>query len=301
MKKIKHIIEFVFLMIFNCFILLLPPKIALYVGRRLGDIAFYVLRIRRNVVMKNLKLAFPGKDFNEIAGIARQSYENFAMSMIELLSFPKLSDKSFRENFEFEGSEYLDDFLARKKGAVLVGGHFGSWELLGAAVCKYGYPMDVLILKQHNNLVDAVLNSYRKSMGVGVIHVKFALKWGLKAIRKGRFLAALIDQDAGRRDGIFVNFFGRPAATAPGPAVFAIRTNVPIAMVFCIRQPSYIKHKAKVVPVDFKETGNYEKDVGMLTLRYTQILEEFIKEYPNQWFWFHKRWKTVVDNAEKMY
>ncbi|MBN1384919.1 MAG: lysophospholipid acyltransferase family protein [Elusimicrobia bacterium] len=301
MKKMRHIIEFVLLMLFNCFVLVLPFRTALWFGRQLGDIAFYILRIRRNIVMRNLTLAFPDKSFNELLRIARKTYRNLAMSMIEVLSFPKLNDKSFEENFDFEGSEYLDDFLKRKKGAVLVSGHFGSWELLGAAVCKKGYPMDVLVLNQHNRFVDTVLNSYRKSKGVGIIQLKFALKWGLKSIKRGRFLAALVDQDAGRRDGIFVDFFGRPASTSQGPAVFALRTDVPIAMAFCIRQPSYVKHKAKFIPVDFKKTGNYGKDVELLTLRYTQILEDFIRKYPDQWFWFHKRWKTVVDNMEKMY
>ncbi|MDD5687786.1 MAG: lysophospholipid acyltransferase family protein [Elusimicrobia bacterium] len=301
MKKISHVIEITVLIIFNFFVLLLPLKLALRIGRWLGDIAFYVLKIRRDVVIKNLSFAFPNKTYDEIYGIAHRTYRNFGMSMIELLFFPKLVITDLNKNIEFEGLECLDNFLMKKQGMVLIAGHFGSWELMGAATCNKGYPLDFLVGKQHNIYVDNLLNFYRRLKNIGIIPLKMALKNVVKALNNGRFVAMIADQDAGKRDGVFVNFFGKPASTPKGPAVFALHSDIPVAMGFCIRQESCIKHKIKFVPVDFKKTGDNEKDIELLTLKYTQILEGFIKKYPDHWFWFHKRWKTVIDNTENMY
>lgn len=252
--------------------------------------------------MKNLSVAFSNKNPDELFDIARRTYQNFGMSMMELLSFPKLKIKKLINNkIEFEGLEYLDELIAQKQGAVLVAGHFGSWELMGAATRQSGYPLDFLVGKQHNIPVDNLLNFYRKIKKIGIIQLKMALKGVMKAVKSGRFVAMLSDQDAGRRDGVFVNFFSRPASTPKGPAVFSLRADVPVIMGFCIRQKQFSSHKIKFLKVDFKKTGNYEKDIELLTSKYTQILEGFIKKYPDHWFWFHKRWKTVIDNTPNMY
>lgn len=302
MKKIGYLIEFILLFVFNLFILIIPLKIALWVGRRLGDVAFFVLKIRRDVVMKNLVHAFPNKNYGELFEVARQSYQNFGMSMMELLSFPKIKIKKFiNKKIEFEGLEYLDELIARKDGAILVAGHFGSWELMGAATRQSGYPLDFLVGRQHNIFVDNLLNYYRKIKNIGIIPLKMALKGVMKAVKNGRFVAMLSDQDAGYKDGVFVNFFCRPASTPKGPAVFSLRADVPIIMGFCIRQKPLNRHKIKFLKVDFKKSGNEQKDIELLTLKYTQILEGFIKKYPDHWFWFHKRWKTVVDDKPNMY
>jgi Kdo2-lipid IVA lauroyltransferase/acyltransferase len=302
MKKIKHIIELITLIAVNIFVLLLPLNLALWFARRLGDVAFYIVRIRRKIVLKNLSLAFPNKSYSEIFDIARKTYLNFAMSMIELLSFPKIKIEEFaKNNIEYEGWECLDNFVIRKKGAILIAGHFGSWELMGAVVLSKGYPLDFLIGKQHNIYVDNLLNFYRRQKNMGLIPLDMALKGVLKAVKSGRFVAMIADQDAGKRDGVFVNFFGKAASTPKGPAVFVLRGDIPAAMGFCIRQGFSAKHKIKFVTVDFNKTGDYEKDVELFTSRYTQILEDFVRKYPDQWFWFHKRWKTVIDNTANMY
>ncbi|MEW6557670.1 MAG: lysophospholipid acyltransferase family protein [Elusimicrobiota bacterium] len=302
MKKIRHIIEFCLLVCFNLVVLLLPLRMALWIGCWLGDIAFYILEIRKEVIIKNLTFAFPNKNQNEILEIARRTYQYFGMSMIELLSFPKLQLKKFADkNIDYEGLEYLDEIANQKQGTVLIAGHFGSWELMGAVLCQKGYPIDFLVGKQHNNYADNLLNFYRRLKGIGIIPLNLALKGVLRAISKGRFVAMLSDQDAGKRDGVFVNFFGRDASTPKGPAVFALRTETPIYMGFCIRQQPFYRHKIKFVKVDYKKTDNSEQDIHLLTTKYTQVLEGFIKKYPEQWFWFHKRWKTTVDNTPNMY
>ncbi len=301
MKKIGYLLEYLSAYLFGVFVRIMPLKAALWTGRRLGDIAFFLLKIRRRVVLKNLLFAFPNKTPGEIRAIALETYRNSGMSFVEFLRFPKMVNKDICDYVEFEGLEYLDRALSEKTGVVLVGAHFGNWEMLGAAMCKKGYPLDVLAFKQHNDYFNGLLDSYRKMMGIGLIQLKFALRTGLKALKNGRFVAFLADQDAGRRDGIFVDFFGRPASTNRGAAVFALKAGSPVILGVCVRDGSSLKHKAKFIPVDFKSSGDFEEDVRNITAHYTKITEGFIKKYPSQWFWYHKRWKTPASEDDIFY
>jgi len=301
MKRISYFFEFLLVYIFGIFVILLPLKIALWFGRRLGDAAFFMLKIRKNIVLKNLTFAFPGRSSDEIFSIAKDTYRFSGMSFVEFMRFPKLKHININDYVEFEGLEHLDKLVAEKSGAVLVGAHFGNWEMMGAAICKKGYPLDVLAFKQHNEYFNDWIDSYRNLMGIGLIQLKFAFRTGLKAIRNGRFVAFLADQDAGKRDGIFVDFFGRNASTNQGPAVFALKSDVPIIMGFCMRSESFFKHKVKFVPVDFHKSGNFEEDVKNLTALHTKIIEGFIKKYPAHWFWYHKRWKTPAEGKDAFY
>jgi len=301
MKKIGYFIEYLLVYFFGMFIRLLPLRFALWIGRRMGDIAFFLLKIRRNIVIKNLTFAFPNKSREEIFRIAVDTYRYSGMSFVELLMFPRFKNKNIDELVEFEGLEHFDKLVSEKSGAVLIGAHFGNWEMMGASICRKGYPMDVLVFKQHNEYFNDLIDSYRSMMGMGLIQLKFALRTGLKALNSGRFVAFLADQDAGKRDGIFVDFFGRLASTNQGPAVFALKAGVPVIMGFCVRDKSLVKHKLKLVPIEFHKTGNFEKDVETLTALYTKIYEGFIKKYPSHWFWHHKRWKTPAGNEKSFY
>jgi len=301
MKKIVYFFEFLLVYLFGVFVRFLPLNIALWLGRCLGDVAFFMLKIRKKIVLKNLAFAFPGRSSDEIYSIAKDTYRFSGMSFVEFLRFPKLKHKNIDDYVEFDGSEYLDKLIAEKSGAVLIGAHFGNWEIMGAAICQKGYPLDVLAFKQHNEYFNNLIDSYRNLMGIGLIQLKFALRTGLKAIKAGRFVAFLADQDAGRRDGIFVDFFGRPASTNQGPAIFALKSEVPVIMGFCIRGESFSKHKVKLIPVDFHKSGNFEEDVKNFTALYNKITEGFIKKYPAHWFWFHKRWKTQPEEKDTFY
>ncbi|OQA91323.1 MAG: Lipid A biosynthesis lauroyl acyltransferase [Elusimicrobia bacterium ADurb.Bin231] len=301
MKKLKHIIEFAAVVIAGLFLRILPYGLVLCLGRLIGDFAFYILKIRRKIVLRNISFVFPEKNESEIKAIARDSYRNIGMSFMEFLSLPRIKKIGVLRFVDFEGTKPLDNLVAEKKGAVLIGAHFGSWELLGAALCAKGYPLDALFYRQHNEYFNNLVESYRKMVGLGLIPLKFALRTCLKSIKRGRFIALLADQDAGRRDGVFVKFFNRYAATNKGPAVFALSTGASIFMGFCIRQKPSHKHKIIFVPVEYKFTGDMEKDIFEFTCAYTKIYEKFCAEYPDHWFWFHKRWKTGKTPGDNFY
>lgn len=294
MKRIRHRIEYFFTKALVTLVQILPYRFSLGLGSFLGDLTFSLLRIRRKVSLENLKRAF-GEKYNkrELKRIALQAYRNIGRGFVEYAMFPVLKNNKLDKLVEFEGLKNFDQALSEKKGAVLVGGHFGSWELMGAALRHKGYPIDFLVGEQRNLLVDNLMNKYRQLMGIGIIKMGAATRGMIKALRNNRFVAMLSDQDAGK-DGTIVNFFGYPASTPKGPAAFALKTDAPIIMGFIIRQD---KKKQKIIlegPVHIQKSNNREEDIKNLTQAYTSLLQEYIRKYPDHWFWPHRRWKSTL-------
>jgi len=278
----------------GAFARMIPYHLALALGSFLGWLAFDVLRIRRKVTLINLKKSL-GAERDGLAAIGRRAYRNFGKSMVEYTLFPSLDKEKIEQMVEFEGAEHWDEALKRGKGAILVTGHFGSWELMGAATSQRGYPVDFLVGEQHNVLVDNLMNDYRRSMGIGIIKMGAAAKGVIRALKSNRFVAMLSDQDAGS-DGTVVEFFGRPASTPKGPAAFALKMGAPIVMAFIIRE-SGRKQKIVIEKAIFGEkTSDKQEDIRNLTQAYTRVLEEYVRKYPDHWFWPHRRWKSTTQD-----
>ena len=293
--KIKYKVEYGITYLLGTILRILPYRLALSFGSFLGFLAFDVFRVRRKVTLINLKNSLGDKEsIKELRKIGRRSYRNIGKSLVEYSLFPSLNKKKISRMVEFEGAENFDQAIKGGKGAIVVAGHFGSWELMGAATSQRGYPVDFLVGEQHNILVDNLMNDYRKSVGIGIIKMGAAAKGIIKALRNNRFVAMLSDQDAGN-DGTVVDFFNRPASTPKGPAAFALKMNAPIIMAFIIREN---KDKQKVViekPISIDKSKNKEDNIQSLTQAYTSVLEEYIRKYPDHWFWPHRRWKSTTD------
>jgi KDO2-lipid IV(A) lauroyltransferase len=293
--KTKHKFEYAITYLSGAFLRILPYRLALSFGSLLGVLAFDVFRVRRYVTLINLKNSLGGqKNVEELKKIGRRAYKNIGKSLVEYSLFPSLNKKKISELVEFEGAENFDEALKRGRGAILVAGHFGSWELMGAAVCQRGYPIDFLVGEQHNVLVDNLMNDYRRSMGIGIIKMGAAAKGVIKALKNNRFVAMLSDQDAGD-DGTVINFLNRPASTPKGPAAFALKMNAPIILGFIIREN---KKKQKIIiekPIFIEKSENKDDDIRKLTQAYTFVLEHYIRKYPDHWFWPHRRWKSTTD------
>lgn len=293
--KMIHKFEYGITYLSGAFLRILPYRWALSFGSFLGFLSFDVFRVRRKVTLINLKNSLGDqKNVKELKKIGRRAYKNIGKSLVEYSLFPSLSKKKILTMVEFEGAENFDEALKRGKGAIVVAGHFGSWELMGAATRQRGYPVDFLVGEQHNILVDDLMNDYRKSMGIGIIKMGAAAKGIIKALKNNRFVAMLSDQDAGN-DGTVVNFFGRPASTPKGPAAFALKMNAPIILGFIIRGN---KKEQKIIiekPIFIEKSGNKEDDIRKLTQAYTSVLEHYIRKYPDHWFWPHRRWKSTTD------
>jgi KDO2-lipid IV(A) lauroyltransferase len=289
----RHRIEYLLIRGLGTLVQILPYQASIYIGSFLGDLAFSLIGVRRKVTLENLKKAFgQSLDKKEIKKIARESYRNIGRGFVEYAMFPVLK-KKLDKLVEFEGLENFEQALKKNRGAVVVAGHFGSWELMGAATSQKGYPIDFLVGEQHNLLVDNLMNRHRQLMGIGIIKMGVATRGVIKALRNNRFVAMLSDQDAGK-DGTIVNFFGYPASTPKGPAAFALKTSAPIIMAFIIRQNNKRQRIILTEPIYIQKSKNKDEDIKILTQAYTSILEDFIRKYPDHWFWPHRRWKSTT-------
>ena len=294
---IKHRIEYWLTYLTGRLLRVIPYSWALGIGSFLGWMAFDVARVRRKVTLANLKNSL-GLEKKERIKIGRRAYQNFAKSMVEYSLLPSWNNNRMSQIIEFEGTENFDKALEKGKGAIIVAGHFGSWELMGAATSQKGYPIDFLVGEQHNLLVDNLMNDYRRSAGIGIIKMGVAAKGIIKALKENRFIAMLSDQDAGN-DGTVVDFFNRPASTPKGPAAFALKMDAPLIMAFIIRENNKKQRIIIEKPIFVEKSADKEADIEKLTQAYTSRLEKYIRRYPDHWFWPHRRWKSTTKEYEQ--
>jgi KDO2-lipid IV(A) lauroyltransferase len=292
-RKIRHLIEYIFTVSVILLVRLVPYRLAISVGAFLGHVAYKIIGIRREVTLKNLRDSFGNRySEEELQRIGLDAYRNFGRSVVEYALYDKLSLDGMKEIITEEGFEHFEEVRKKGKGAIWVTGHFGSWELAGAYLAQRGYPVDFLVGEQHNLRVDNLMNIQRQRMGIGIIKMGAAAKGILKSLKNNRFVAMLSDQDAGS-DGAIVDFFGRPASTPKGPAAFALKARSPLLTGFIIRRGECRHHIVVYPPLDIEPSGDKEKDIENLTQAYTSKLEEIVREHPEQWFWPHRRWKST--------
>jgi len=272
---------------------LVPYRIALFLGDVIGFLGFSVVRVRRKVTLDNLRNSF-GNQYSEkeLRSIGCRAYRNIAKSMIEYGLFPSFRKKGLDKFISVDGIEHLQNIKNAGQGAGMFTGHFGSWELMGAYISHIGFPIEYLVGHQHNEKVNDLMNNHRTMFGIGLIEMGVAARGVFKAVKAGRMVAMLSDQDAGS-DGVIVQFMGRPASTPKGPAAFAIKTGAPLACGFIVREG--LRHKIHIEPlISFIPTGDKHEDVKSLTQAYTSILERYVRQYPDHWFWPHRRWKSTT-------
>ncbi|MDM7915555.1 MAG: lysophospholipid acyltransferase family protein [Candidatus Eisenbacteria bacterium] len=273
-----------------------PWPLALASARLFGDLLFDVVRIRRRVTLANLRAAFPEKGEPEIGRIARDCYRCFATTAMEFAKLPFLSDEDVRARVEIPPGEAFDRILRSDRGAILLTGHFGNWELAAAVFPVLGRRVHVLAGEQHNPYVTRRMDAIRESRGLSVLSVEKDLRGIAAALRGGSLLAIVADQDAGR-DGIFVPFLGREASTAVGPIRLAQRYGVPVLFAVARHLPGGRVRLEWAEPFTVPKEGDAEAIVAERTRLWSGMLEEQVRRYPEQWFWMHRRWKTRPEAA----
>ncbi|PJB30447.1 hypothetical protein CO110_00495 [Candidatus Desantisbacteria bacterium CG_4_9_14_3_um_filter_40_11] len=286
----KHIIEYYFLKILETIFSLFPLGISRRIGACLGMIAYLVDRSHRLVAKENLCAVFRDKKLQEITTIIRRVYVNLGQSLAEFFYIPWINKDFVNKFVEIKGKEHLDTALLQGKGVINVIGHFGNWELINPVYRVFNYPLTAVAYPQNNKLTNEVINQYRTSSGAVIVSNDEPYKNLVGILGKGGLLALVADQDAGSH-GIFVDFLGKQASTAKGPAILALRTQAPIIVTCLIRKgrnyQMLISEPLKVV-----KTDNWKEDVLINTKLWCKVLEDYIYQYPDQWFWLHRRWKT---------
>lgn len=261
------------------------------IGEWLGALGYRPLGIRRAVVERQVRAAFPGLAEPEVLRIARASYEHLGRTSIEAALLAGYSPAQVRAMFEgTDNEEALRAALAEGKGVLLVSGHLGNWELAGAFVAASGVPIEAVARGMENPLFDRYITRTRENLGMTIVHDADAVRRVPRAMREGKAVAMLVDQGAAGLASSWVPFFGRYAKTPRGPAVFALRLAAPVVFATALRQPGgkYVMHYERV-PVH--PTGDREADVDRIVADYTATLERWIRRAPEQYFWHHRRWK----------
>lgn len=301
-RSIQHKAEYLFVNTILLFIKILPKSFLHPIGVGLGLLIYY-LRIRRQVVIKNLTVAF-GSEYNKKQrhSLARAVYKNTACVLIEFLYMSFILPEQISDYFEIEGLDIMKEAVNEDKGVVLASGHFGNWELMSAALCTSGYPFYVYAGQQKNQLIDDVINSIRTRFGqITISKSKTAPFEMLRALKKKNILGMAGDLNV-PHDNLFVDFFGKKAAVGQGLATYALRCQTPLIFIWNVRTGP-LMYSIHIERLEYKTTGDSSKDVENVTQKFIGALEDRIRMYPDRYFWFNRRWKTrpADDKSENLY
>jgi KDO2-lipid IV(A) lauroyltransferase len=270
---------------------ILPRQACLLSGKLLG-LAFYHLdKKHRSMALANLKIAFGNeRQLSELKRIARRSFIHFGRTMLDIIKFSHLSDKRKTSLLRIEGEENLMSALEQKKGVLLFSAHYGNWEITPHFLSTRG-KLSVVARPLDNMLIEKVLLKIRTRLGAEVIYKHQATKKILQSLHQRGMVAFLIDQSVLRQQAVFVDFFGKKAATTPSLAAFHFRTGAPLVPAFCYPTSSYSYHLKILRPLVFRPEGDYERQVLKITQICTNIIEAQIRQNPDYWFWLHNRWR----------
>ena len=269
-------------------------------GAFLLDLLLYhVLRICRKIVATNLELAFPELSAKERRKLARKNYRWFARFCMDVLHMDAWQGRT-SEVTNFNNLQILDEALTENKGVLLVSGHFGNWEMIPSSLAELGYPVSMYVGRQTNPLTNELQNTARANFGVQTIDKgKRATLQMAKALAANKIIAMLIDQNDNKSD-LFVNFFAKLASSSKGTAAFHLLRKSPVVLVTC----PYVGDKFEITfqRISFELSGEHEQDSLEISQKITAELENVIRQYPEQYFWMHRRWRArPPKDSEKIY
>lgn len=287
---VQHWLEYLFLRAVVAVISPLGILRGSRIGARIGALGYRPFGIRRGVVTRHLAACFPELDEAARSALALQTYEHLGRVGVESALMSRLSPEALADLLErVDGTDVLERARARGKGIVVVAGHLGNWELLGAFLAHIGVPVAAVAKHQINPLVDAFVNRTRRRLDIAVVFDDEAVRKLPRMLKDGYAIGLLADQ-AGLGAATHAPFFGRPARTPRGPAVFSLRFGAFLMYAVAARQPNgkFILHLEEVPVVN---TGQLEADVEATVVRFTAVIEKWVRRYPGQYLWAHRRWK----------
>jgi len=291
----------------------LPRRSAMYIGEAIGRLGYRLAGGLRRVAHRNLEIAYPEKSEAEREQIARGSFENLGRILGELTQFPKMSAEKLSGliEFQFDTKESLESQerlafeagRAEGRGVLLVGPHLGNWEIGVYAYSAFREPLTYLARPLDNPLIEDFTVRLRSRFGNRAIDKNRSMQAAMSVLREGKVLGVLPDVNVLPRDGVFVPFFGTLACTTSGVAMLAMRTNAYIVPMCCVWDKSSRKYKVFYGSraIEAPNTGDRHRDVLEMTAEMTAEMEKFIRAYPEQWLWIHKRWKARPPGEKDLY
>jgi KDO2-lipid IV(A) lauroyltransferase len=269
---------------------MLPERAADAFGRNIGR-TVHAMGIRRKLTQENLRLAFPDRDARWVEETAQKAFQHLGREAAAMLRLSKLDSRAIVDRTIPIGWDQFQEALSFGRGVLLVTGHYGNWEIAAATVASRGVPIAAIVRRQGNRLVDARLQELRRHLGVETIYQGEARSRVPRILRNNGVIGIVGDQNA-RRAGVIVPFFGRPASTHRGPALFAIRFGAAVFSCIARRLPGdNPRYEVAGERVDVPRTGDVDADVLALTAELALRLETQVRIQPEQYFWFHNRWR----------
>jgi Kdo2-lipid IVA lauroyltransferase/acyltransferase len=263
----------------------------------------YALHFRlRQVGMRNLALAFPEKSRRERARILRAEFTSLGRQLAEVCHFPQYTPENVSQVVVYDGFENYERAFAQGKGVLFLTAHFGGWELSAFTHSLRGHWMHVVMRPMDNVYLDRLIRQYRTMHGNTTVDKDNFVRGLLAAMKAGEVVGILMDTNMTPPQGVFVDFFGIPACTASGLARIALRADAAVVPTFTIWDPVLRKYRLRFDPaVKLIRTGNDEADIVANTQVFTKIIEDYVRRYPEQWLWVHRRWKTRPEGQPRLY
>jgi KDO2-lipid IV(A) lauroyltransferase len=269
-------------------------------ARAVGRFGFWFPKLRRTGE-RNLELAFPDLPNHERRRLLRGSFENLGRLLAVFSHFGDDSE-AVKAMIAVEGLERFDCATAQGKGVILFTGHVGGWELSSFGLSLFGHPLSFLVRRLDNPRIEAMIDRLRSGAGNRTIDKRSAAREMLGILREGGSLGILVDLNTLDREAMFVDFFGIPAATTFIVAKLALRTGAAVLPVFAPWDDGRKCFRLEIgAPLSIEHTGAEDEDVRRLTQEYTRVVEDYVRRYPEQWLWIHRRWKTRPDGAAGVY
>jgi len=281
---------------------LVPRPLARAIGIAIG-LAVYHLHARlRAVGMRNLTLAFPNMSDEDRRSILRGEFVSLGRQLAEVCLFPTYTRENVSNIVVYDGLENYERALARGKGVLFLTGHLGAWELSAFAHSLQGHPLWIVMRPLDNPYLNSLVEHYRTMHGNRTVGKDDFVRGLLAAMRAGEAVGILMDTNMTPPQGVFANFFGVPACTASGLARIALRTDAAVVPGFTVWDEKARKYVLRFDPaVELIRTGDDQADVVANTARFTSVIEDYVRRYPNQWLWVHRRWKTRPEGAKPLY
>ncbi|MCX7909125.1 MAG: lysophospholipid acyltransferase family protein [Ignavibacteria bacterium] len=296
MKRLRFYLETCFVYLIGWFSSLFSPSKRLTFGKILGRILYFLLPQRVKIARQNLLFAYPTKDPKWVNDITKKVFENLGIVFAEFLALPWFDENVIKDYIRFENVELIREKYNEGKGVLLLSGHYGNWELLAYSVKVYlGLSVLIIVKPLSNYILDRVINQFRTQGGNQVVSMYESALKVVRTLKEKGIVALLADQSATKDKDIYVNFFGRKAATFDSPAHFALKYKVPVIIGFAKRESYY--YKVRLEEIDHSDLNFDKEGIYELTRRYIEKLENVINEKPELWLWTHRRWKHNQENS----
>ncbi|MBP2627239.1 MAG: lipid biosynthesis acyltransferase [Firmicutes bacterium] len=270
---------------------LLPYSWVLFLGDNMGKLYYNIAGRQRKRALSQIQECL---DIQPEAAqqIIKSLFRKLGKTFLEILYTPALTSEKIQDYVTIENRHYLESAMQNGQGVVLLTAHFGNWEWLGAALALEKFPIASVGKRQPNDQHTRILNEYRELAGIEMFtRGTSEIINAAKAIKQGRILGLVADQDAGPK-GLFVEFFGKMSSTPMGPTIFAKKFKAPVVPVFIVRKPEGGHRMICHEPLYYEDTGKEDEDIYRLTMEMTNMIEKIIRQYPDEWLWFQKRWNT---------